>query len=85
MKASIPTVNRQNVKVNNVGGSLTPYAPITLKNQIVEITSIENIPDVSEINVIDGATLVYNSSTDKYEIKPLSLSDLDGDIDGGTF
>jgi hypothetical protein len=35
--------------------------------------------------VTDGATLIYNSSTDKYEIKPLNFNDLSGDIDGGTF
>jgi hypothetical protein len=85
MKATIPQVTRQNVKVNNIGGTLTPYAPITLKNQVIELTSIENIADVDEINVTDGATLIYNSSTDKYEIKPLNFNDLSGDIDGGTF
>lgn len=85
MKATIPQVTRQSVKVNNVGGTLTPYAPITLKNQVIELTSIENIADVDEINVTDGATLIYNSSTDKYEIKPLNFNDLSGDIDGGTF
>jgi len=85
MKATIPQVTRQNVKVNNIGGTLTPYAPITLKNQAIEITSIENIPDVDEINVTDGATLIFNSTTNKYEIKPLNFSDLSGDIDGGTF
>jgi hypothetical protein len=85
MKASIPQITRQNVKVNNIGGTLTSSSPITLKNQVVEITSIENIADVDEINVTDGATLIYNSSTDKYEIKPLNFNDLSGDIDGGTF
>jgi len=85
MKASIPQVTRQTVKVNNIGGTLTPFAPITLKNQMVEITSIENIPDVDEVNVTTGATLIYNSATDKYEIKPLSFNDLSGDIDGGLF
>ena len=85
MKATIPQVTRQSVKVNNFGGTLTSSSPITLKNQIVEISSIENIADVDEINVTDGATLIYNSSTDKYEIKPLNFSDLSGDIDGGLF
>jgi hypothetical protein len=85
MKASIPQVTRQVVKVNNIGGTLTPSAPITLKNQVVEINSIEDIADVDEVNVTNGATIVYNSSRNLYEIKPLSLSDLDSDIDGGTF
>lgn len=85
MKAVIAQVTRQNVKVNNLGGTLTTSSPITLKNQITEITSIENIADVDEIDVTDGATLIYNSSRDKYEIKPLSFNDLSGDIDGGLF
>lgn len=85
MKAVIAQVTRQNVKVNNFGGTLTTSSPITLKNQITEITSIENIADVDEIDVTDGATLIYNSSRDKYEIKPLSFNDLSGDIDGGLF
>jgi len=85
MKASIPQVTRQVVKVNNIGGTLTPSSPITLKNQVTELTSIENIADVDEVNVTNGATIVYNSSRSLYEIKPLSLNDLGGDIDGGTF
>ncbi len=85
MKASIPQVTRQVVKVNNIGGTLTPSSPITLKNQVTELTSIENIADVDEVNVTNGATIIYNSSRNLYEIKPLSLSDLGGDIDGGTF
>ena len=87
MKASIPQFTRQNIKVKTTtGGSFTPTAPITLKNQIVEINSIEDIADVEETNVINGATLIYNATTDKYEIKPLSGTDLvDFDLDGGFF
>jgi len=55
-----------------------------LKNQIQEIRSIEDIADVAEIDVSDGATLVYNSETDKYEVKQLQIEDL-GAIDGGSF
>jgi hypothetical protein len=81
----IPQVTQQTVKVNNFGGTLVPSAPITLKNQLGEITSIEDIADVAEIDVVDGATLVYNAATNLYEIKPLPISDLQVDIDGGTF
>ena len=85
MKATIPQFTRQNVKVNNSGGTLVTSSPITLKNQVVDIRSIEDIADVDEINVATGSTLVYNSTTDKYEIKPLTFNDLSGDIDGGLF
>jgi hypothetical protein len=63
---------------------LSSAAPITLKNQIQEIRSIEDIADVSEVNVTDGATLIYNSETDKYEVRQLQIEDL-GAIDGGSF
>ena len=71
-------------KITNNSGRLSSAAPITLKNQIQEIRSIEDIADVSEVSVTDGATLVYNSETDKYEVRQLQIEDL-GAIDGGSF
>lgn len=72
---------------NNSGrlsSALSSANPITLKNQIQEIRSIQDFPDVDEIDVIDGATLIYNSQTDKYEVRQLQIADL-GALDGGTF
>ena len=68
------------VKVNNNGGIISSATPITVKNQIQEqqIYGIKDIPDVAEVNVITGSTLVFNAETNLYEIKML-------DIDGGTF
>ena len=71
-------------KITNNNGRLSSAAPITLKNQISEIRSIEDILDVAEVEVTDGATLVYNSTNDKYEVRPLEIADL-GALDGGTF
>ena len=67
-------------------GSLVQDAPITLKNSIADgqVATIEAIGDVEEIDVTDGATLVYNSATDKYEIKPIPSSSIPN-LDGGTF
>ena len=76
-----------NAKVKNTSGVLNTVA-VTLKNQIQEIRSIEDIADVSEINVTDGATLVYNAATDKYEVKILDTGDINTEnlnLDGGTF
>jgi hypothetical protein len=76
-----------NAKVKNTSGVLNPVA-VTLKNQIQDIRSIEDIADVSEINVTDGATLVYNAATDKYEVKILDTGDINTEnlnLDGGTF
>jgi hypothetical protein len=71
-------------KITNNSGRLSSAAPITLKNQVQEIRSIEDISDVAEVDVTDGATLVYNSETDKYEVRQLQIEDL-GAIDGGSF
>ena len=73
-------------KITNNSGRLSSAAPVTLKNQIQEIRSIEDIFDVSEVNVSAGATLVYNPENDKYEVRPLQNEDIDSlTLDGGTF
>ena len=78
LNAKITKITGVQAKVTNNAGVLSAVAPLTLKNQIQEIRSIEDIGDVDDINVATGSTLVYNSTTDKYEIKML-------DLDGGTF
>ena len=81
----------QIVTVENYGGILTNSSSgITLKNQLREIHSIQDIPDVSEVNIVNGATLVYNSSSDLYEVRQVTINDLDltqqlEHIDGGSF
>jgi hypothetical protein len=73
------------IAVARSDGRLSSSAPgVTLKNQISEIRSIEDIADVAEVNVVEGATLVYNASLDKYEVRLLAIEDL-GALDGGTF
>lgn len=71
--------------ITNNNGRLSSAGPITLKNQIQEIRSIENILDVSVIDVTNGSTLIYNSQNDKYEVRQLQVGDLNLDLDGGTF
>ena len=87
MRAILARSTTQNVRVNNTGSGLLTPTSITLKNQIAEIKSIEDFPDVEEVNVTSGATLIYNSSNDKYQIRLLQSSDIQGelDIDGGEF
>ena len=82
----MPSPTRLVAKITNNGGRLSTAAPITLKNQIQEIRSIEDIFDVSEVEVTAGATLVYNPENDKYEVRPLQNEDIDSlTLDGGTF
>lgn len=68
------------------GALTTTGSAVGLRNQVNELRSIEDIADVDEINVTDGATLIYNAERDKYEVKPISLESLGlGNLDGGTF
>lgn len=86
MKASISAaVTNTVIRVNSSGGSLNATSPVVLKNQITQLRSIEDIADVIETNVTDGATLIYNAALDKYEVKLLNLSEITADLDGGTF
>ena len=84
LKARITQNSNMIARVTTSGDSLAASKPVTLKNQINEIRSIEDFGDVSEVNVVTGATLVYNATNDKYEVRPLEIEDL-GSIDGGTF
>lgn len=73
------------VRINNNNGSLNSTAPVVLKNQITQLRSIEDIADVVETNVADGATLVYNATLDKYEVKLIDYTQQDINLDGGSF
>jgi len=42
-------------------------------------TSLVSLTDVSAVEIVDNSTIVYNTSTSKYEIKALPV------IFGGTF
>lgn len=86
MKATLNKSTTQRVVVTGSGGRIQSQAPITLKNQVSEINSIEDIKDVAEVDVSSGATLVYNSVNDKYEVRKLTINDIGiGNIDGGEF
>ena len=71
--------------ITNNNGRLSSAGPITLKNQIQEIRSIENITDVIVVDSANGSTLIYNSQNDKYEVRQLQVGDLNLDLDGGSF
>jgi len=45
----------------------------------ISSTSLVSLTDVSAIEIVDNSTVVYNTSTSRYEIKPLPV------IFGGTF
>lgn len=82
-------VKRPNIIVANSAPitSTQSMPAVTLKNNAVTgITPIylHNILDVQETNPQDGATIVYNAATDKYEVKIVE-SDPYLRLDGGSF
>jgi hypothetical protein len=83
---TLNTETRFTVKVNTSTPVLNPTT-LTVKNQFREyqINSIEDLPDVDEVNITDGAVIIYNQTTDKYEIKPFTQQFIVGAIDGGEF
>lgn len=57
------------VTVRKEGGRITSTAPMTVKNQIRELRSIEDFDDVNVVNKTDGSMFIYNSATGKYDVK----------------
>ena len=86
LKATLnATRSSQIISVNTSAQSLSTVPGVTLRNQIRDINTLEDIQDVVHISQDDGAVLQYNAVTDKYEIKNLDLAQTGLDVDGGTF
>lgn len=75
------------VSANATGGSIsTNRTPVTLKNTAITLTGrLDSLADVNASGEITGAVPVYDSVLDKYVVQKLNLSDVTGDLDGGTF
>lgn len=76
----------QVVKVKQIGGTITTSTPITLRNTGADYNSIDRLTDVDLVSRANNSTLIYNSITDKYEVKPLDSNIITiTSIDGGSF
>jgi len=86
LKATLnATRSSQIISVNTSAQSLSTVPGVTLRNQIRDINSLEEIQDVITSAQADGSVLQYNAATDKYEVKALDIEDLGLGLDGGTF
>lgn len=87
MSFNINPESKITIKVSKTGSGLINPKSLTIKNQLREyqINSIQDLPDVDEVAVNSGSTIVFNSVTNKYEVKPLDTTNLIGIIDGGEF
>lgn len=75
-----PTIG---VSVSNTG-KIESTTPVTIQTNTTK-TRLDQLTDVVEQNPQEGATLVYDSATDRYVVKTLSIDDISGSLDGGTF
>ena len=76
------------ISANATAGIIDTSTPVVLKNNPVVVgaaTRLDRLTDVSANSEIDGATLVYNAANDTYVVQKLDISDVTGDLDGGTF
>jgi hypothetical protein len=86
LKATLnATRSSQIISVNTSAQSLSTVPGVTLRNQVRDINSLEEIQDVITTAQADGSVLQYNATTDKYEVKALDIEDLGLGLDGGTF
>lgn len=68
--------------VNTGGGQIQSTAPVTLTTKA---NRLDQLADVVESSPANNSTLVYRSSDDKYVVRQLTLEDLGGSVDGGSF
>ena len=68
--------------VNTGGGQIQSTAPVTLTTKA---NRLDQLADVVEASPANNSTLVYRSSDDKYIVRQLTLEDLGGAVDGGSF
>lgn len=85
---------KRNVRVstNATAGVIDTTVPVTLKTVPYGGTTtaggagrLDKLQDVVANTETEGATLVYQANTDTYIVKKLDLSNVTGDLDGGTF
>lgn len=87
---------RRNVKIssNATGGIIDTTVPVTIRagtgistgtGNVVVYTTVDELLDVNIQQRVDGSTLVYDTATDTYVVKPLEFFEMSGDLDGGTF
>jgi len=79
------TVQRPTIiKANTYSLTSTQSNPdLVLKSVQISQNYVHNLLDVVESNPDNGSTLVYNSTTNKYDVKILPVTVVN--IDGGTF
>lgn len=63
--------------------NIATAAPITLRDTRADYNEIDKLTDVDITSRVDKSTLVYNATTDRYELK--TVAQALPILDGGTF
>jgi hypothetical protein len=75
----------QNIRVTvTPNGGLTTGRPITLRDTRSDFNAVNKMLDVDLTNKANNTLLVFNTSIEKYELKPFDEELIDT-IDCGTF
>ena len=75
------------IAANATAGIIDTTTPVVIKNNPVMggVSRLDKLTDVAANTEINGATLVYNAANDTYVVQKLDISNVTGDLDGGTF
>lgn len=87
VKTSNKTKNVVVSKKSNLG-IVSSDVPVTLKNVPTMATGVNSFDELHDVNLaqrIDGSVPIYDQPTDTYVVKHLDFTEIDGDLDGGTF
>jgi len=80
--------NVTNIKatVTGAGQISTQASTLTLKNTLKDEIAVRELANVIEGSPTNGDTIVYNSTLNKYEVKPITITSSNiTELDGGTF
>lgn len=73
-------------KIKSDNGQIQSTSNVTLTTAAVASQNrLDNLADVVEQDPVDGSTLIYRASDDKYVVQQLTLDNVTGNLDGGTF
>lgn len=84
MRAALKSAPSIGVKVTSTGIQPSATSALTLKNTFAGGKArLDELLDVDLTLQANGSVPVYNSQTDKYEVKPLDITI--NNVDGGSF
>lgn len=85
VKVTIGNVIGQNIRASvNDTGLISTDRPITLRDTRADFNAIDKLIDVDTTGKANNTFLIYNNTTNKYEVKPFDENVIDL-IDGGTY